>query len=115
MEYENVGSLLESLLDDLFGKKYKIVSDGYDDHKQRIIQLRKHTMHLTLILTDIISYDLYSFLTEGIYEIGDLHLLTSRLLETKKICVAYNAREMNTTERLYPSNRRGKDTQTSGL
>jgi hypothetical protein len=115
MESENAGYLLESLLDDLFGKKYKIVSDGYDDKNQRIIQLRKHTMHLTLVLTNIISYDLYSYLTEGIYEIGDLHLLTNRLLETKKICVAYNAREMNTTERLYPSNRRGKETQTSGL
>lgn len=104
----------ESMLDEFHKFNYKIISDG-DVGEKRVVHLQKHTIKLTLILDRIISYDVYAYLTEGIYEIGDVHILTRKLLDVKKICQKFEAREMNTTERLYPQTRQGKYTQTSGL
>ena len=62
-----------------------------------------------------IDFDIYSNLKSGIYELGELHLITRKMLELKKIGLKYNGREMNTTERLYPKDRQGEETKTSGL
>ncbi|MCH8907238.1 MAG: hypothetical protein IH840_09130 [Candidatus Heimdallarchaeota archaeon] len=108
-------SLSEKLLDDLHELKYDMQED-YDEDGVRIVQFRRHTVWITLQIKDeTIDFDVYGDLSAGIYELGDLHLLTRRMLEVKKVCLSYEAREMNTTERLYPKNRQGKETKTSGL
>ncbi len=107
-------SRIENLLDDLYGLKYEIVSD-YDNEEKRVVMLKHHTIFVTLILSELLDFDVYADLSAGIYELGDLHSLTRKMLELKKLCLSYHAREMNTTERLYPANRRGSQTSTSGL
>lgn len=106
--------LVEHVLDELHKLGCKIISD-FDVGSERIIQLRKHTLYITLKYEEIISFDVYSYLSSGIYELGELQSLTRKMLEIKKIILAFNSREMNTTERLYPKDRQGSDTQTSGL
>ncbi|MCY3411863.1 MAG: hypothetical protein INQ03_09545 [Candidatus Heimdallarchaeota archaeon] len=104
----------EHLLDEFHKEKFEFLSDTLDE-KVRIVRLKKHTVYVNLFHSHIISYDAYAELSAGIYELGELHVLTRRMLNVKKICQAYEAREMNTTERLYPANRRGENTSTSGL
>ncbi len=111
---EELRNKFEDLIDEMYNLKFKVISD-YADIERRVVRFRRVSVYVTLILTHEISFDVYAFLTEGIYELGETHLLTTRMLEVKKICFAFDAREMNTTERLYPENRRGKNTKTSGL
>ena len=63
----------------------------------------------------VVSYDSYAELKGGIYETGDLLTLVKYLLIFKETLEKHGAREINTTERLYPANRRGKNTKTSEL
>lgn len=107
-------SNFEALLSDLHKEKYDFISD-FIENERRVVRLKKYTIQVTLILTHIISFDAYAELSGGIYELGDLHSLTRRMLNLKKLCLSYEAREMNTTERLYPADRRGQNTTTSGL
>jgi hypothetical protein len=104
----------EQLINELYNLKYKVITD-YDDDGARFVLLKRYTVHVTLKLAQSIDFDVYADLSAGIYEIGDLHNLTRNMLNVKKIALAYHAREMNTTERLYPSNRQGEHTTTSGL
>ena len=105
----------EQLLDDLHELGYE-AEDDFDENDERFVQFKRHTILVTIKITKLdLEFDVYAELNSGIYEIGDLHLLTRKMLELKKLCLSYEAREINTTERLYPQNRRGKNTQTSGL
>ena len=62
-----------------------------------------------------LSFDCYAELSGGIYEIGELASITKNLLLFRETLLQHGAREINTTERLYPADRRGKNTKTSGL
>ncbi|OLS22543.1 MAG: hypothetical protein HeimC2_29170 [Candidatus Heimdallarchaeota archaeon LC_2] len=104
----------EKMLDELHKEKFELIED-FDQDGSRVVMLKHRTLHCTLILSSFIKFDIYSQLNSGIYELGELHVLTRNMLNVKKICLAYEAEEMNTTERLYPENRRGKNTKTSGL
>jgi len=104
----------EELLNKVHNMKFEIISD-FDRDNERVVILKRYSIRLTLKASTGIDFDVYCDLSSGIYELGDLHLLTRTMLEIKKLCLAYDAREMNTTERLYPENRQGKLTQTSGL
>jgi len=111
---QDLRARFESLLDELHGLKFEI-TDDFDQDGHRTVLLKRHTIKVAVINKTQIDFDVYADLSEGIYELGELHALTRRILNVKKACLAYDAREMNTTERLYPQNRRGKHTQTSGL
>ncbi len=104
----------EKMLDDLHKEKFELVED-FDQEGSRVVMLKSRNLFCTLILSTFIKFDIYSELSSGIYELGELHVLTRNMLNVKKICLSYEAEEMNTTERLYPENRRGKNTKTSGL
>jgi hypothetical protein len=104
----------EKMLDELHQEKFELIED-FDQDGQRVVMLKRRNIFCTLILSTFIKFDIYADLSSGIYEMGELHVLTRNMLNVKKICLAYEAEEMNTTERLYPENRRGKNTQTSGL
>ncbi len=104
----------EDLLLEFHKENYQFLSDHLESNR-RVVQLKKYTLNVVLIQTDQISFDIFADLNAGVYELGELHSLTTRMLNVKKLCLEYNCREMNTTERLYPADRRGKQTQTSGL
>ena len=109
---------LVNLFEDLLGKLHTEgfeITDDFDQDEFRVVMLKKRNMYCNLKMGWNIFFDVYAELTDGIYEIGDLHHLTRNLLNIKKICLDVQAEEMNTTERLYPENRRGKNTQTSRL
>lgn len=110
----DISVTFETLLDEFHKEKYEFLSDILEG-KKRIVRLKKYTIYVSFIVTNIISFDVFAELSRGIYELGDLHTLTRKMLNIKKICLSYNAREMNTTERLYPEDRRGENTTTSGL
>ncbi|MHA2031329.1 MAG: hypothetical protein ACW99A_16490 [Candidatus Kariarchaeaceae archaeon] len=104
----------EKMLDELHQEKFGLVED-FDQDETRVVMLKRRNIFCTIVLSTHIKFDIYADLSAGIYELGELHVLTRNMLNVKKICLAYEAEEMNTTERLYPENRRGKNTQTSGL
>ncbi len=62
-----------------------------------------------------LSFDCYAELKGGIYELGELATIVKYMLEFRNTLIQHGAREINTTERLYPKDRRGKNTRTSGL
>ncbi len=110
----NISVTFETLLDEFHKEKYDFLSDIIEENR-RVVRLKKYTMYVSFIVTNMIAFDVFAELTSGIYELGELHSLTRRMLNVKKLCLSYDAREMNTTERLYPSDRRGENTNTSGL
>ncbi len=62
-----------------------------------------------------LSFDCYAELKGGIYELGELATIVKYMLGFRNTLIQHGAREINTTERLYPKDRRGKNTRTSGL
>jgi len=105
----------EDLLTEVHANKFNLTEDRMDG-EDRIVTFEKYQIICTLIRKPQgIDFDIYTKIKAGIYELGELHLITRKMLELKKIALKYNAREMNTTERLYPQDRQGKETKTSGL
>ena len=78
-------SKFEKLLDELHDLNFKIISD-YDEKNERIVIFQHHTIRVTVKLTQSIDFDVYADLISGIYELGDLHSLTRRMLNIKKLC-----------------------------
>lgn len=114
MDQKYYKNKFEKMLDELHQEKFELIED-FDQDGTRVVLLKRRTIFCTLILSTYIRFDIYAELNSGIYELGDVHVLARNMLNVKKICLDYEAEEMNTTERLYPENRRGKNTQTSGL
>ena len=51
----------------------------------------------------------------GYYELGDVNVIANKINLLNEIAEKYDLKQINTTERLYPYNRRGENTRTSGL
>lgn len=110
-------TFFEALLDELHADGFRVESDK-EEKGSRIVNFQRYQITVTVIShpnSENIDFDIYADLKAGLYEIGDVHLLLRKMLSAKKICLSYNGREMNTTERLYPQDRQGDQTQTSGL
>lgn len=115
MESRELRESFEEALDYFHQHRFKIVSDRDVDGK-RTVTLRKYGATFVLVLEDRgIAFDTFADLKTGIYELGDLNTLVSIMLQVKRMCLEKGFREMNTTERLYPADRQGKETKTSGL
>lgn len=108
-------SKMESILDHFHKANFKVVSDS-DVKGERVVILQRYAIITTLVMNkEEISFDCYADIKEGVYEFGDLNILSRTMLNVKKIAGEIGLRERNTTERLYPDDRRGKNTETSGL
>jgi hypothetical protein len=106
---------LEKILDYFHENKFKIISDT-NVKDERVVTLHKYEVYVALFQDkNEISFDVYGSLKERIYEFGELNLLTRTILNVKKMGLELGIRERNTTERLYPDDRRGNQTKTSGL
>lgn len=106
---------MEKVLDFFHDEKYKFEADFTSPEGERVVVLRKYDIRVTLTQeAKGISFDIYADLN-GVYEFGDMHVLLTAMLRAKDHCMKLNLRERNTTERLYPPDRRGKNTETSGL
>lgn len=106
---------MEKVLDFFHEERYKFEADFNTDDGERVVVLRKYDIRVTLVKeTGVISYDIYADL-RGVYELGELHVLLREMLRAKDYCKQLDLRERNTTERLYPPDRTGKNTETSGL
>ncbi len=107
--------LFEKILDDFHKDRFKFISDR-DVNGTRVVTLSKYGATVVLVLEEQgVAFDTFADLKTGIYELGDLHTLTRVMLAVKKKCLDLGCREMNTTERLYPQERQGSETKTSGL
>ncbi|RMG20843.1 MAG: hypothetical protein D6732_28190 [Methanobacteriota archaeon] len=115
MEDRIIREQFEEVLDYFHGNRFRILSDrDVDGH--RTVTLSKYGAILVLVLEgNVIAFDTYADLKAGIYELGELNTLVSVMLQAKRMCLDRGFREMNTTERLYPRDRRGSETRTSGL
>jgi len=109
-----VRKIAEDIISQIHNLGYKITRD-IDIKNERYVTFEKFQIHVTIKVSDWISSDIYAELSKGIYELGDLHVITRKMLELKKLLHSFQIREMNTTERLYPEDRQGKSTTTSGL
>ncbi len=115
MPTREIREKFEKILDYFYNNRYKIVSDRDVDGK-RTVTLSKYGATLVLVLEENnVAFDTYAELKEGIYELGELNTLVSIMLQAKRMCLELDFREMNTTERLYPKDRQGAETKTSGL
>lgn len=115
MEDTNLRERMEAVLTKFYESKFKFESD-FNKNYNRVVMMKRYQVQVTLVQTRTeISYDIYADLAQGIYEIGDMNVVTNIMLNAKRIARSFGLREMNTTERLYPADRRGKNTQTSGL
>ncbi len=113
MKNENNEKRIEQIIKELKEKGIELVQI-----KDNVWQGEKFgSLYFTIFLDPkgIISYDSYAELKGGIYETGDLIALLKYMLRFKEILEKEGAREINTTERLYPADRRGKHTRTSGI
>ena len=85
------------------------------DGKVEYITFQKYQIVIQLIVKNTIEIDFYAELKGGYYELGDVNVIANKLNALNDIANKYNLRQINTTERLYPYNRRGENTRTSGL
>ena len=99
--------ILDEAVELLIAEKFSFESD-YNVNYNRVIVLKRYGVSITLYQNaNEISYDVYADLAKGIYEIGDMNILTNHMLRANRIAKSFNFREMNTPERLYPSDRAG--------
>ena len=75
----------------------------------------KYQVVVQLILKNTIEIDFYAELKGGYYEFGDVNVIANKMKSLNELSKKYNLYQINTTERLYPQNRRGENTRTSGL
>ncbi|MFV2016356.1 MAG: hypothetical protein ACC656_13070, partial [Candidatus Heimdallarchaeota archaeon] len=80
----------EKMLDELHQEKFELIED-FDQDNTRVVMMKRRNIFCTIILSTYIRFDIYADLGAGIYELGDLHVLTRNLLNVKKICLAYEA------------------------
>ena len=105
----------EELLDYFHEEKCSFEGDYNNALGERVVVVKKYDIRIYIVKEKThISFDIYCEL-QGVYEIGDLHVLLGNMLRIKDKCKLLELRERNTTERLYPAERRGKFTETSGL
>ncbi len=115
MEDRTLREQFEEVLDYFYKNRFKIVSDR-DVNGHRTVTLSKYGATLVLVMEKKgIAFDTFADLKTGIYELGELNTLVSAMLQAKRMCLEKGFREMNTTERLYPKDRQGAETKTSGL
>ena len=81
----------------------------------RFYTFLKYQIVVQLIVKNTIEIDFYAELKGGYYELGDVNIIANKINSLNDIAIKYNLRQINTTERLYPYNRRGENTRTSGL
>ena len=60
-------------------------------------------------------FDTYAELSGGLYEYGEIAGFFKGMYQARELLLAQGLREIGRSERLYPENRRGKNTRTSEL
>ena len=94
---------------------------GFFTHEEAILgdfkfyTFQKYQIIVQLILKKSIEIDFYAELTGGIYETGDISVIANKMGALNELSAKFKIKQINTTERLYPHNRRGRNTNTSGL
>ena len=92
--------------------RFKPVSETDD-----FIHLKRFaTVHLFIWFdTKDPRFDTYAELTGGLYEYGEIAGFFKGMYQARELLIATGLREIGRSERLYPENRRGKNTRTSEL
>ncbi len=105
----------EKVIDEFHELNVKFVSDQSTEEYRRVVMKRYQVVFTLILDKNGVSFDTYADLKSGVYELGDLHTMVRFMLKVREKCKYLGFREMNTTERLYPSNRIGDMTRTSEL
>ena len=108
-------------LDQLNEIIHEIKTIGFHNYEEalqnevKFYTFQKYQIVVQLTVKNMIEIDFYAELKGGYYELGDVNIIANKINSLNDIANKYNLRQINTTERLYPSNRRGENTRTSGL
>ena len=106
------------LIDQILNEIKKVGFHKYEEATQndfKFYTFEKYQIVVQLILKDTIEIDFYAELKGGYYEFGDVNVIANKMKSLNELSEKYNLYQINTTERLYPQNRRGENTRTSGL